>query len=63
MQLKEIEELLEKYNNGEANPSEQALIESWYLTYKNIAPGASHQQLEEDQQDSINSLLSRINVR
>lgn len=61
MQLKEIEQLLEKYNKGEATPAESALIESWYLTYRNDAPGASHQQLEEDQQDSLNKLLFQIN--
>jgi transmembrane sensor len=61
MQLKEIEQLLEKYNNGEATPAEQALIESWYLTYRNDAPGASHQQLEEDQKDSLNKILFQIN--
>jgi transmembrane sensor len=61
MQSKEIEQLLEKYNNGEATPAEQALIESWYLTYRNDAPGASHQQLEEDQKDSLNKILFQIN--
>jgi transmembrane sensor len=61
MQAKEIEHLLEKYNKGEATLAEKALIESWYLTYKNDAPGASHQQLEEDQADSLNKLLFQIN--
>jgi len=61
MQLKEIEHLLEKYNKGEATLAEKALVESWYLTYKNDAPGASHQQLEEDQEDSLNKLLFQIN--
>ncbi|WP_183578408.1 FecR family protein [Mucilaginibacter sp. X5P1] len=61
MQLKEIEQLLEKYNKGEATPAENALIESWYLTYRNDAPRASHQQLEEDQEDSLNKLLFQIN--
>jgi len=61
MQLKEIEHLLEKYNKGEATLAEKALIESWYLTYKNDTPGASQQQLEHDQEDSLNKLLSRIN--
>ncbi len=62
MQLKEIEHLLEKYNKGEATLGEKALIESWYLTYNNDAPGASHQQLEEDQEDSLNKLLYQINA-
>ena len=61
MQLKEIEHLLEKYNKGKATLAEKALIESWYLTYKNDAPGAPHQQLEEDQEDSLNKLLFQIN--
>ena len=63
MQLKEIEHLLEKYNKGEATLAEKALIESWYLIYKNDAPGASHQQLEEDQKDSLNKLLFQINSK
>jgi len=63
MQPKKIEQLLEKYNKGEATPAEKALIESWYLTYRNDAPGTSHQQLEEDQQDSLNKLLFQINSK
>jgi transmembrane sensor len=61
MQPKELEQLLEKYNKGEATPAEKALIESWYLTYRNDGPNASHQQLEEDQQESLNKLLFQIN--
>jgi len=61
MQLKKIEHLLEKYNKGEATLAAKALIEPWQLTYKNDAPGASHQQLEEGQADSLNKLLFHIN--
>jgi len=61
MQLKNIEYLLEKYNKGEATPAEKALIESWYLTYKNDAPAPSHEYLEEDQKESLNNLLAQIN--
>lgn len=38
MQHKEAKELLSKYSNGDCNEAEIALLESWYLDYKEEAP-------------------------
>lgn len=61
MQPNEIEELLEKYNQGSATPEEIALVETWYLRYNNTTPDLSHQQLEKDEQESTDALLLQIN--
>lgn len=63
MQLKEIEDLLERYNAGTASPAEKATVEAWYLKYKHSDPFLSSDQLEDDQRDSLDELLKQINVR
>lgn len=57
MQPSEIEQLLERYNQGIANAGETALIETWYLKHKSNVPDVPHQQLEDDQQQSLEELM------
>jgi transmembrane sensor len=63
MQLKEIENLLERYNAGTANRAEKAIVEAWYLKYEHSDPLLSHSQLEDDQRDSLDQLLKQIKGR
>jgi transmembrane sensor len=60
MQPSDIEQLLEKYNQGITTAEETALVETWYAKYKSTVPDVSHQQLEEDQQQSLNELITEI---
>lgn len=61
MQHKDIEDLLVKYNAGLANPEERALVETWYLKYKNPnGPHLSHQQFEQDQKEILDKLMVQI---
>jgi len=60
MQPQEIEDLLERYNNGLTTPEENALVETWYLNYKHSDPFLPHSQLEEDQKESLDKLLKKI---
>ncbi|MDB5151481.1 MAG: FecR protein [Mucilaginibacter sp.] len=60
MQDNNIEALLEKYHKGTATAEEQALVESWYLKHNNDTPGPQHQQLEQDQKESLSKLLAEI---
>jgi len=60
MQPQEIEDLLERYNNGLTSPDENALVETWYLKYKHGDPHLSQLQLEEDQQESLDKLINKI---
>jgi ferric-dicitrate binding protein FerR (iron transport regulator) len=60
MQPQEVEDLLERYNNGLTTPEENALIESWYLKYKHDDPYLSYLKLEENQKESLDKLLNKI---
>ncbi|WP_259067190.1 FecR family protein [Mucilaginibacter sp. X4EP1] len=60
MQPSDIEQLLERYNQGIATAEEIALVETWYTKYKSTVPDVPHQQLEEDQQQSLNELITEI---
>lgn len=60
MQPSAIEQLLERYNQGIATAEEIALVETWYAKYKSTVPDVPHQQLEEDQQQSLNELITEI---
>jgi hypothetical protein len=60
MQPSDIEQLLEKYNQCIATKEEIALVETWYTKYKSTVPDVPHQQLEEDQQQSLNELVAEI---
>ncbi len=60
MQPKDIEDLIERYNKGLTTPEENALVETWYLKYKHDDPYLSHFQLEEDQKESLDKLLNKI---
>jgi ferric-dicitrate binding protein FerR (iron transport regulator) len=61
MDPQEIENLFERYNNGEATPEERALVETWYLTYGGKKTDPLPGQVKTDQQESLNELLSQIN--
>lgn len=63
MQPQDIEDLIERYNRGMTTPAENALVESWYLKYKHGDPYLSQEQLEEDQKESLDSLLNEIQGR
>ncbi len=63
MQPSEIEQLLERYNRGIATAGETALVETWYLKYKSNVPDVPHQQLKDDQQQSIDALITQFNAK
>lgn len=56
MQEKEIKAILDNYKNGEATEAEKALVESWYLTYKET--GTAELGLEERSDDLDMVLLN-----
>ena len=60
MQPSDIEQLLERYNQGIATAEEIALVETWYTKYKSTVPDVPHPQLEEDQQQSLDELITEI---
>lgn len=60
MDKKGIEDLLERYNSGNVTSEEKALVETWYLKYQPVVSDVPHQQLEEDQKESLNILLDSI---
>ena len=60
MQSKDLTYLLEKYNNGTATNEEKALIENWYLKHKPANTNVTHEQLQEDQQNSLDQLVAQI---
>ena len=63
MQTEKIEDLLERYNKGMVTPKEKALVETWYLKYKPNTSNVPHDQLEEDEKESLANLLSKINSK
>ena len=63
MQTEKIEDLLERYNKGMVTPKEKALVETWYLKYKPNTSNVPHDQLEEDEKESLVNLLSKINSK
>lgn len=60
MDPKEVENLFERYINGEATPEEQALVEAWYLTHGDKGTAPLAKQVEADRQETLTSLLSQI---
>lgn len=60
MRPKEIEELIERYNNGKASPEEVDLVETWYLNYKSFPKPIPSDVLEEDQKESLNQIIVQI---
>ncbi|MFI5160583.1 MAG: FecR family protein [Sphingobacteriales bacterium] len=61
MTREEIEDLLDRYNSGNATESEKALVESWYNKFVPPAsPGPEH--LKKDQQESLQRLLANIDT-
>jgi transmembrane sensor len=63
MQPEDIENLIERYNAGNVTPEEKALVEIWYLKYKTPKPYLSHDQLEEDEEESLNLLVNQIQTK
>jgi len=63
MNSKDIESLFERYVNSEATPEEQAMVETWYLTYKGKGAAPLPGQIEADQEESLNYLLSKVHRR
>jgi len=63
MDKKDIEDLLERYNSGNATSEEKALVETWYLKHQPAVSDAPPQQLEDDQKESLNILLNSIQHR
>lgn len=61
MDSKDLENLFERYTNGEATPEERALVETWYLTNGNKTTDPVPEQVLADQQESLKELLSQIN--
>ena len=62
-QPQDIEDLIERYNKGLTTPEENALVETWYLKYKQDDPRASDLQVEDDQKESLGKLLNEIEQR
>jgi transmembrane sensor len=56
----EIEELIERYNAGKANPEEVDLVETWYLNYRSSPKPIPANVLEEDQKESLNQIIGQI---
>ncbi len=63
MTREEIEDLLERYNNGTVTEGEKALVESWYNHFVPPAAGEGPdpEHLKQDQEESLQRLLSGIN--
>lgn len=61
MDSKDLENLFERYTNGQATPEERALVETWYLTNGNKTIDPVPEQVLADQQESLKELLSQIN--
>jgi transmembrane sensor len=63
MDTKDIKNLLERYNSGNATSEEKALVEVWYLKYKDSDTYPPSGQLEQDQKESLKSLLGQIKAQ
>ncbi|SER87843.1 FecR family protein [Pedobacter rhizosphaerae] len=51
------EKLLEVYHSGKATDEQKALVETWYLSFTESEHGFSHEELLEDKNKSLASLL------
>ncbi|TWI93923.1 FecR family protein [Mucilaginibacter frigoritolerans] len=62
MHKKELEDLLERYNAGNATKAERDLVETWYVEYELELPAVDVPQKEIDraQNESIKDLLSNL---
>ena len=56
MEANDFENLLEKYNNGLCNPEEKAVVENWFLNWKELNGAPTEQQIERASKDVWNSL-------
>lgn len=60
MTREDIEDLLDRYNNGNATESEKALVESWYNNFVPPASASDTEHLKQDQKESLRRLLADI---
>ena len=60
MTKKRIEDLLERYNNGNVTEDEKALVESWYNHFIPPASGPDPEHLKQDQKESWQRLSAGI---
>lgn len=63
MTKKRIEDLLDRYNNGNVTEEEKALVESWYNHFTPPGPGPDPKHLKQDQKESLQRLLADIDNR
>ncbi|MGZ3751976.1 MAG: FecR family protein [Mucilaginibacter sp.] len=63
MTKKRIENLLDRYNNGNVTEEEKALVESWYNRFTPPGPGPDPEHLKQDQKESLERLLAGIGDR
>jgi transmembrane sensor len=63
MTKKRIEDLLDRYNNGNVTEEEKALVESWYNHFTPPASAPDQKHLKEDQKESWKGISSMLGHR
>lgn len=63
MTKKRIEDLLDRYNNGNVTEEEKALVESWYNRFTPPGPERDVEHMKQDQKESLRRLLADIDNR
>ncbi|TZF83113.1 FecR family protein [Pedobacter sp. BS3] len=58
--MQDAEELLNKYNSGQATEAERALVESWYLHYKTGPSDLTPEQLQQEHEAGLRALNARL---
>lgn len=61
MNMEKAEELLDKYNSGEASAAEKALVETWYLKYKTDPLQLDATQIQQDHDLGLVQLTKHMN--
>lgn len=59
--MDKVEQLLEKYNSGQATAEEIALVEAWYLQYKTPVSDLTEEQIREEHQLGLVALSKQLN--
>ncbi|QNK64772.1 FecR domain-containing protein [Pedobacter sp. PAMC26386] len=63
MQLKDVQNLLDRYQTGMVTEEEKTLVETWYLTYEDSSAKIPYQKIEDAQKESLTDLINQIQKR